>query len=97
MWKYAKTFINLINAADSCHRTFVRHRSNDVPQAHLNKLWKETNPFRNTNIYKAEVFIDDISRYRGTSQKHFFFLTYDFHFFESPLTEVMKSFTKETV
>ena len=27
----------------------------------------------------------------------FFFLTYDFHFFESPLTEVMKSFTRETV
>lgn len=27
----------------------------------------------------------------------FFFLTYDFHFLESPLTEVMKSFTKEAV
>lgn len=26
-----------------------------------------------------------------------FFLTYDFRFLESPLTEVMKSFTKETV
>ena len=68
MRKNARTFINLINAADSCHRTFFRNLSNDDPQAHLNKLWKETNPFR-----------------------------YDFHFFESPLTEVMKSFTKETV
>ena len=68
-------------------------------QAHLNKLSKETNPFCNKNIYKAEVFMDDISRYRGTSQKTFcfFFLTYDFHFLESPLTEVMKSFTKEAV
>ena len=26
-----------------------------------------------------------------------FFLTYEFHFLESPLTEVMKSFRKETV
>ena len=42
-------------------------------QAHLNKLSKETNPFCNKNIYKAEVFMDDISRYRGTSQKTFFF------------------------
>lgn len=42
--------------------------------------------------------MDDISRYRGTSQKtFFFFLIYDFHFLESPLTEVMKSFTKEAV
>ena len=42
-------------------------------QAHLNKLSKETNPFCNKNIYKAEVFMDDISRYRGTSQKTLFF------------------------
>ena len=97
MRKNARTFINLINAEDGCHWTFVWHRSNDVPQAHLNKLWKETNPFCKKNIYKAEVFIDDVSRYQGTSQKTFFFLTYDFHFLESPLTEVMKSFTKETV
>ena len=68
-------------------------------QAHLNILSKETNPFCNKNIYKAEVFMDDISRYRGTSQKtfFFFFFTYYFHFLESPLTEVMKSFTKEAV
>ena len=37
------------------------------------KLSKETNPFCNKNIYKAEVFMDDISRYQGTSQKTFFF------------------------
>ena len=30
-------------------------------------------------------------------KKRVFFLTYDFHFLESPLTEVMKSFTKEAV
>ena len=30
-------------------------------------------------------------------KRFFFFLIYDFHFLESPLTEVMKSFTKEAV